>query len=1043
MKVADRVYPNVGLLLLVGCASVPPGPEPEPFEPPLVSVASRAHLQPVDPYPCTDGVNASVTLAFGKAYVLSGSRELRGSLRFEEVSERQVAEAREQLAAGVVEAVESFAVSVLDAGSCERVAEVFEVPIEEASDFALPPESIARLSTGNYVVTATFDGRRAPAAARRFEVRDSAPLCEDANAGREVLNIRFGEGERRAEVLNLEAPSRLCIEVESRDSAGIQELIVNGQTFVDTAIHPAAISADSGPLTYGHAASVHAVQVRGKVGTTLRIRAVPVNFFTTPLTQRWRCDGYLRGFIDHGINEGRRNIPRQNLRVRCSAKFVVEEESSGGGFSFPSIVSVDSFAMTDEDGRFLTYIEPEQFADFGITEDDARAGVETACVRPSQCGADALPTRAVVRPPPADEQDVDLRYTGPIDDVVDMVVGRLAARLVTSDPNPYRDWVAPELTVATEGSTQSPKPNNLPVVIHEAFDPLREDGTGYLYWLLSGQYVDFHEEGGGDVLTSPCEGAIEGPCAPCTVYDRGCEPPDILACRANAAAGVEGFRRALPGFSEHILARMVENGYDVWLVDTIISDPAVLEAARRAPALYQRILDFPQRDYSNAVLPVSNPSLGKPRELAVGGVSTGGLVARAALRLWELEDAIAADPNAMREFRLYPADGTVDGPGRVALYMSFEAPHRGVLLPPSLQALINDPDFGAEGDEAGRIRDLFATDAIRELVSNFVEPGQETECWNGDEELQDCALSAADLDPPPNAGPDGQPTPAGESFGDSRFDELQRILSEVLDEYDPDAAGPGGGFPAGVPRIALSNGSLTAPAVTDDTGLLEVGVSGTVFIPIPVPPFVIPLPIDRKATLLAARPQPRGSGLPQICDLVRAEGGDVSFRLAKGIWPVIVSSDVDVRIDMHPGNPGDEVYPTFVPTESAFGIDSLSSDDRWQVRNIWNDALAAPANLPHFAVSDQNCQFLMYHLDGHMKGDKDGYPACRGAQESCATGARSPGFVLNRRFAENDRFCDPDDGDDGRIPWIITWNELLDQYEHHFDAENTFSGGAP
>ncbi len=914
--------------------------------------------------------------------------------------------------------VDRYVVRILSVEGCREVHRFTETfgltaaPVDGVLPFEVAPEHLQQLEEGNYVLILSL-GESETAGVHPFRISSREFVCEDPNAGEFVETIEI-EGDRVARRVRGERRA-WCIDV----IGGVRDLVVNGQSILRRA----------GPqsLHYALPSEVLDVVVSGSRGQ-IRIRQIGnVANARNLLEENWLCGGRLAGYLDYGINDTRRFIPREDMEVACRATLRTSARvESSLGSQANIFVDVSVRGVTDEDGRFQTQFTAADFDPFSIRNNSVLIDMKASCTRVSTCGIDSLPERVLEYNPPANRPDIDRNFGATIKDVPDLSFGRQVARLVTSDPNPYRIPNSAFNSVFSESAVSSrPKPNDLPLVIHEAFDALREDGANYLYWILSGQQIDLRKLGDEDTFfNSPCDGKVRGPCLPCTRLDESCLDVDVPVCRNNANNEVQGFRK--PGYN--MIGTLVSEGYDVWLVDSILHDQPVIELARRSPALYQRILDFPYRDVATSVdFAVTPFATGRPRQLAIGGVSAGGLVARSAIRMWELRDAIEADPNAPDALRLYHPNVELDSVSRVGLYLSFDSPHRGLLLPPGLQALVRDPNFPITNSESERLSKLLESDGLKELTRNYVEPPVETGCWSGDGVVDNCTFGPGNLPNTAGTGLDGVA-----DSGDTRYEQSQALAVAMLDAFGEPKEHGVDGLPTTVPRVAISNGShLSDPDMTTNE-LFEIDLNGIALIVVPIPPFLVPVPVNEHARLLAGD-QGRGSGLAQMCDLKRGDmdpTGELVNPFENIDWygaPVWAGYDVDVDITMRPGT--GQAFPTLIPTRSALALDGPVRNNLQALGHRWTDAFTQELNEPHFTVNEDQCEFLMYHLDGFMRNDRDGYPACTGRETSCLGGARSVGFLQNPQGFEASEFCDPDDGDANVIPPIMVRRQIRELYE--------------
>lgn len=95
-------------------------------------------------------------------------------------------------------------------------------------------------------------------------------------------------------------------------------------------------------------------------------------------------------------------------------------------------------------------------------------------------------------------------------------------------------------------------------------------------------------------------------------------------------------------------------------------------------------------------------------------------------------------------------------------------------------------------------------------------------------------------------------------------------------------------------------------------------------------------------------------------------------------------------------------FPTFVRTSS-----SLLTNAADQLPDTWTDAFWQAESQDHARFDEEHCRFMLYHLDGVLRGDRDGYPACAALDPalSCLDGGRSPGRLLGAGTCD----CQPSD----------------------------------
>jgi hypothetical protein len=136
------------------------------------------------------------------------------------------------------------------------------------------------------------------------------------------------------------------------------------------------------------------------------------------------------------------------------------------------------------------------------------------------------------------------------------------------------------------------------------------------------------------------------------------------------------------------------------------------------------------------------------------------------------------------------------------------------------------------------------------------------------------------------------------------------------------------------------------------------------------------------------------------------EGFDLNLRAINLSYPM--SAELDDFGNIREGTG----FPTIVPTTSA-----LLADDNGAPNPGWYDAFWQDTSKFHTNFDENMCKFLMYHLEGSMEGDGDGYPACgsRALRAPCDEGGRLPGRMLApsgfSTSADINRLCDCDDDD--------------------------------
>jgi hypothetical protein len=125
-------------------------------------------------------------------------------------------------------------------------------------------------------------------------------------------------------------------------------------------------------------------------------------------------------------------------------------------------------------------------------------------------------------------------------------------------------------------------------------------------------------------------------------------------------------------------------------------------------------------------------------------------------------------------------------------------------------------------------------------------------------------------------------------------------------------------------------------------------------------------------------------------------------------YGAILDIDLEVDFPMRPTLlPGGGIapntgFPTFVRTSS-----SLLTNAADQLPDTWRDAFWQAQSQDHARFDEEHCRFMLYHLDGALRGDRDGYPPCAVLDPglSCLDGGRSPGRLLGAGTCD----CQPDD----------------------------------
>lgn len=776
-----------------------------------------------------------------------------------------------------------------------------------------------------------------------------------------------------------------------------------------------------------------------------------------PRTEPVICQGYVAGYKHPFTPETvpRHRVRRAGLPILCRATFeashtVMRVVEVGNGIgqtvTYERVIGEATYhaeGVTDAEGRFRI----EVFApDRGI--DDKVLSIAGQCDNLSLCGPDATAGFLEL------DGDEDLIEFSALvaGNVLDVIQPSFGARLITNDPLqlPGGQGLLAISAVSNRPSLGPAlvqnKMNDLPVVVHEAYDPLLEDGYQFPVWVLGGQPWDrrrVRADGWPDQNAAPigidqiCEVDSVGACAD-GLFGWG---PNCNARSCNEQGG------SVSCGSDNILEPLLAQGYDVWLVNSRLPQQDLVSMALEAPSLYQAILDYPSRD--------------SRRRVAIGGLSTGGVLARIALRSWEAVTDVqdkglpAFGQNAGR----FADPGKFDAtPSRVSLYLSFDSPHLGARVPPALQAYLKDDTLLQDlkpNVEAERLRLLLDHPQAQQLLKNYVPLSVDTPCYsnggltqmNIDRAVvpQNCTIDVGDE----------SLTSGGQqvlSTNDMSATEHQRFLDASYFQLGLLGLPEGIRFdalPLTVPSVAISNGSVTQEPRHRSDEVMRVQFEITE---------------NDETTFITHRlreslPQERGSGMGQLCQaatlsassfatasakaiidcaagagtdptdsgvqlscLIASPGGFLSDLLDKGLdfltgqdtplTTVFTSASIAMKPPL-----GD--FPTFVPTHSSLMIPSPSSavePGTWSLSDLprWEDALWRDSNASHFNVEERQCQFLAFHLAAWMKGDRDGFPACpsNAAELSCSEGGMRPGPVLDPGgvFAsQSDLFCDADD----------------------------------
>lgn len=445
------------------------------------------------------------------------------------------------------------------------------------------------------------------------------------------------------------------------------------------------------------------------------------------------------------------------------------------------------------------------------------------------------------------------------------------------------------------------------------------------------------------------------------------------------------------------------------------------------------------------------------RQAVVMGYSQGGVLARVGLLLWEHESSL-------------PISGVVDLRGRpvdigrdrdvllepvaekIRLYASVDSPQGGATIPISVQAYFQrigeviksfpDMSANARAQVDNALQELNAP-PTRQVLARYVTGPADLGCYGIDddgklipEDTGNCTITPGEV-------------ASKVAVTTADFDRFQAATITHLDSGPrPD------GIPNQVRSIAIANGAFGERAVQSDE-LVDVKFDIERFFDkhhhqcaennSPCDP------VNSFGVDLVPKTEPGGAQWNGICQRVGniqlglglvdgvenwfrnvcwnwkagiaagatlgascstgmiwglLEGFDLNLRAIKLSYPM--SAELDDAGNIREGTG----FPTIVPTTSA-----LLADDNGAPNPGWYDAFWQDTSKFHTNFDENMCKFLMYHLEGSMEGDGDGYPACgsQALRAACDEGGRLPGRMLApsgfRTPADIDRLCDCDDDD--------------------------------
>lgn len=786
------------------------------------------------------------------------------------------------------------------------------------------------------------------------------------------------------------------------------------------------------------------------------------------------CLGRLRGFRD--INDfgtsasGYREVKRSTVGVQCHVSYVVFPSKT----SSQKVTISSSNTYTDDQGRYRMVI-PETTRMIRKADDPPLLQkVVVTCTLPVLCGYEARSIDEqsdILEPLP----EAPRKFIVDVAQVLDITSHGPA---VTSSDGEFGPRVMLGARLISSADTL-PEMNDKPFIIHEQLDAFNIEHTNFLLWGFAGQpvrttFVKDGEERTIDPRTRPCD--TDPLYQYCTTFSADCSP---FTCDEPGRACLE----------EPLILRLLDSGYDVWLVDHLRGQEDIAHIAAAVPVLYQKIanwggtglvVDVPGLDaskvstfqfdtnaesaekvlsaletHSVVAAPPATPPLpvGGSRRVIAAGFSLGGVVSRIGLRLWELVDQLPNNSivDASENQVVLAPSPTIflqEADEKVALYVSLDAPHRGVRIPTSLQAYVRRvsavleiaPQLSAS-DKAQLTRAVAELDALptRQLMQQEIELAEAAGslgCWKlestGPHPDEKCLID-------PNVDCDVEPhekchvDPFDGNMQARIVDDFhQRFLGTWLGSASAVSPSSVDGLPASIPAIAISNGELAATRVVQTGRVLHAK-------------FDINNKGDRHHYLCDAltnsdactndtqSQQFAGSQWNNACQRLSSVKvghymedmftGSIFWNL-ENLWNNLTGfganlfniklREIEVTYPMRPRFDGDgnlrpdTSFPTIVPTASSLlTTDNVPSPG-------WRDAHWQEQSEYHTHIDDMACRTILFYADGAMTGDKDGWPGCDRAtlMNSCEDGGRYPGKILGAGQVLPDRSpcdCAPND----------------------------------
>ena len=857
--------------------------------------------------------------------------------------------------------------------------------------------------------------------------------CFDAGAEAPAMQLSVDAMSQDSDSFTVAAPTRACVRIASRETEGASRrlrLEIDGQIVVpDTTAIPAEAEMLTSITLEPGAHSLHTVS-EGKTHVSVTLYPEPVGPPDGPPVPAIRCQGMLRGFEHPFGVHGRRPMMRQGIEVECVAHYKVDfgvrypvPGMSGKPRRIIKNVYVRARGVTDAGGSFDILISEADFAAENVVQGFSEfQKIFTTCVGPDQCGHEArsVPREVISNIPPVRVQNLDvldvLHLTRPTDEQITSDasrISRVGARLISNGTGPAM--------------------NDRPVIIHEQIDTADVEHTQFMVWALSGQPTLIPENVSTDICAQESADLDEQP-RPCIGFSSRCNP---------SRCGEPGVRCR----TANILRQLLDSGYDVWTVDHLSGQDDILRIAASSPALYDAIRFYgvqPNQLVSTGTstaepLPVTPPSrnLGA-RRIAVGGISLGAVVARIGLKLWEKRFQL----DALNVQDISGARLTLPGVGQtpsalaafndplddVALYFSFDGPHLGARVPLALQAYVQD----IPGEFSIEQRDEISSASTRGMLERWVDaqPGLGCFVLDGDGEVDgvdNCNVSSIDSEVVMAATPVAHDAVAQETIAklDRQFDDPLNRPPDGLPDYVPSVAITNGAHPDQPRQVGTDEVFRVRIDIGDDITLRHkmfeksiVGFSGRVLDDDQQPAGSQWDGICRAEGISVATYKPLGVGASLV---VAALGCDNSVLDAVWCVPSLFGSLFDggrkvtatpsTRMKPETDSTGSLLpgtgFPTLVRTESA--LLDVTANREFDPSETWRDFYMPARNQFHSDFTDDQCRFLMYHLDGFMSGDGDGFPSCESVERSlsCADGGRWPGNRLND--GDESAVCDCDD----------------------------------